>query len=174
MAGRLQSLARLDGYTAWEDLDWESLVNKIADLDSEESGSWPPPTSWRPSPRSCSGSGSRSATATQRWKICRSKRAVPSRSSWRPRRSWPGSTDILSDPRAAEIAAETFEAIEVLVASRLGQMATDTAAMTDTHQAVGSNLRDEQSKALSTQNRVGQRIIALMGEFRTSYPQETV
>ena len=173
VAGRLQSLARLDGYTAWEDLDWESLVNKIADLNSERE-------------RILAASNQLAALTEELQRV--RKQIGDCDATLEDRQKQKGGAEsqqlaaeaelarvdhILSDPRAAEIAAETFEAIEVLVASRLGQMATDTAAMTDTHQAVGSNLRDEQSKALSTQNRVGQRIIALMGEFRTSYPQET-
>jgi len=173
VSGRLQSLARLDGYTAWEDLDWESLVNKIADLNSERE-------------RILAASNQLAALTEELQRVRKQigdcdaaledlqKQKGGAESQQLAAEAELARVDhILSDPRAAEIAAETFEAIEVLVASRLGQMATDTAAMTDTHQAVGSNLRDEQSKALSTQNRVGQRIIALMGEFRTLYPQET-
>ena len=173
VAGRRRSLARLDGYTAWEDLDWESLVNKIADLNSERERILAASDQLaalteelqrvEEADRRLRRNSGRSAEAKGRCRVA----AVGGRGG-----AGPGPPH-LSDRAGGGNRRETFEAIELPVASRLGQMATDTAAMTDTHQAVGSNLRDEQSKALSTQNRVGQRIIALMGEFRTSYPQET-
>jgi uncharacterized protein YPO0396 len=171
--GQLQSLASLDGYMRWEDLDWESLVNTIADLGAERE-------------RILAASNQLAALTEELQRIRKQigdcdgtlehlqRQQGGAESQQRVAEEELARVDrILSDPRAAEVATETFEAIDVLLAPVLGQMITDTAAIADAHQAVDSNLREEQSKALSSQHRVGQRIIALMGQFRTLYPQET-
>ncbi|MHB8594347.1 MAG: ATP-binding protein, partial [Acidimicrobiales bacterium] len=170
---RLQSLASLGGYMSWEDLDWESLVNKIADLGAERE-------------RILAASNELAALTEELERVKKQigdcdkmlevlqQQKGGAESQKRSAEAELARVDrILSDPRATEIAAETFESIDVMVASQVSQMVTDTATIDDTHQAVDSALRQEQSKALSSQNRSGQRIIALMGDFRTRYPQET-
>jgi len=173
VSGRLQSLARLDGYTGWEELDWESLVNKIADLGAERE-------------RILTASNRLAALTEELQRVkeqigerARKLEALQQQRGGAESQQRSAETElvrveqVLSDPAAADIAVATFEAIDALMASPPGQMATDPAAIADTQQALDSALRQEQSKAQSSQNRVGQRIIGLMGEFRAMYPQET-
>ena len=173
VSDRLQSLARLDGYMNWEDLDWEGLVNKIADLGEERerilvaSSELAALTEELDRVKKQIGECDKVLEALQQQK-------GGAESQQRSAEAELARVDrILSDPRAAEVAAETFESIEVMVALQLSRMVTDTESVADTHQAVDSALRQEQSKTLSSQNRSGQRVIALMGDFRTRYPQET-
>ena len=173
VSGRLHSLARLDGFISWEDLDWESLVNKIADLGAERerilvaSNQLAALTEELQRVMALIGDGDKKLEALQQQKGgAETQQQLAATELARVER-------VLSDPRAADITAETFEAIDALVTSQLGQMVSDAAAINDTHQAVDSTLRQEQSKAQSNQNRLGQRIIGLMGQFRTQYPQET-
>jgi uncharacterized protein YPO0396 len=173
VSGRLISLARLDGYLAWEDLDWEALVNQIAALEDERD-------------RILTASDQLAALTEELHRVqvqivdygrkvdgLQQQKGGAEAQQRSAAAELARAEQVLSHRRATEIAAETLEAIDALIASEAGLRTIDAAAIAQAHQALGETLRQEQSKMLSSQNRVGQRVISDMSGFRSRYPQET-
>jgi uncharacterized protein YPO0396 len=170
---QLMSLAGLDGYTSWEELDWETLVNKIADLGEERE-------------RILSSSDRLTALSAEldrleeqiRERVAMLEELQQQRGGIQTEREsaeleLAKAERILSSSGAAELSAETFEAIDAQVTSEPGEVGVDISTVVEAQQRISGALGREQSKALSRQSSVGQRMIGMMGNFRARYPQET-
>ncbi|MHB1444980.1 MAG: ATP-binding protein [Acidimicrobiales bacterium] len=172
---RLLSLNTLGTYHAWEELDWEALVNKVAALEDERK-------------RILSASDRLSALEAE----LDSVRRVISRGEDRQRelqvekgsigsglradqKELDRASALLSVAGAAELSAEDRAAIERLVSTVCATEGPleDGLSLARAQQAVQDALIREQQKVQSAHSSLGRKIVAAMADFRHQYPAET-
>ncbi len=170
---RLRSLAGLAGYSTWEELDWEKLVNEIASLESERE-------------RILAASDRLSALNGELGRVIDAIAGHDKRRGDLLTES--GSLD--SRRRAAEqdlhraestlaanagrdVDASERDAIEGLLSEQDERTPADGAGLGRAEQAVREAITRQQQKVQEDQNRLRGRIVRAMTEFRHRYPAET-
>lgn len=172
---RLQSIASLDEYPSWEQLDWEALVNEVAALRDERN---------------------RILSASDRLAALNDEvaRVVADIDTWQGEASaLEREQGGLERERDTVVAAleqteatlagapaidpEKEAAIEAVVssvvASILDGRALDIAGLVPVEKASRESLEREQTRTVQRQNVVAQRAVGAMSDFRAKYPQET-
>jgi uncharacterized protein YPO0396 len=167
-----QSLASLEEYASWDDLDWASLVNRIAELRAE-----------RERIESSSDILARLAVELERVDgDIRAGEALQARLQ-----SELGETDlrtrtatkrldeiehVLADTAALEVARSSFDAIASLVSTVAGGAAGD-GDLGAAERGARAALAERSAATQRRQNTFAQRIIRAMSDFRAHYPVET-
>jgi uncharacterized protein YPO0396 len=171
---RLQSLARLDEYQSWDELDWEALVNQVASLRDERD-------------RILSQSDRLAALNTELSQVVESIHAgeeaagVLQRERGGLERERDAAGDAigraeqtLADAGAAEIEPATEAGVEAVVSAVLDGRALEVSGLVAVEQSARDALDRDRVRVVQRQNSVGQRTIGAMSDFRSRYPQETV
>jgi uncharacterized protein YPO0396 len=169
---QLRSLASLDEYGSWDDLDWEALVIEITRLGAEH--------------ERIRSSSDRLAALTHergevRDQIGHHEHELQDLERQRggaetEQRSAHGRLarveELLSEPQA-EVAARCFPSMQQLVESELDHMIIDSSTVTEAQHSLRDVLARSQATTTERQSKVGQRIIRAMSAFRANYPLET-
>lgn len=173
VTGQLNKLIGLREYTSWEDLDWQSQVNRITDLRAEEqrirssSNELETLTAERDSVRGDIGrlakgleqlQRDRGGADEQRRKVAEQLAQVNIR---------------LADERGVASAREVFESIERFMSTELEVTITDLESVRDVQLSVSGALTERKTDTTSEQHKLGLRIVRAMSAFRAAYPQET-
>lgn len=168
---RLQSLASLDEYPSWEQLDWEALVNQVAALRDERN-------------RILSASDRLAALNDEVSRVAADietkqgdANALERQRGGRERERDTAAA-ALEQAEATLIGApavdpESEAAIQAVVSSVLDGRALDIAGLVPAEQASRESLEREQTRTVQRQNAVAQRAVGSMSDFRAKYPQET-
>jgi uncharacterized protein YPO0396 len=169
---RLQSLASLDEYPSWGDLDWEALVNQIAALRDERD-------------RILSSSDRLTALNDELSQVVGSIHAKEGETNALERER--GGLERERDTAAAAVerADKTLSGalvvepsseagIEAVVSSVLDGGSLDVSSLVPVEQATREALERDQIRTVQRQNSIGQRAVGAMSDFRSRYPQETV
>ena len=172
-AERLRSLAGLAGYSTWEELDWEKLVNEAAALESEKERILT--ASDRLSALNLEldrvvdaitgHDKRRSALLTQRGSLEHQRQAAEEEL----RRA----ETTLAAHADRPVDASERDAIESLLSEHGGGAPADAAGLARAEQAVREAITRQQQKVQDGQNRSRVRIVKAMTEFRHRYPAET-
>jgi len=170
---RLETLASLNAYTAWAELDWEALVNLIARLVEERERILSISDRLTALNDQLKLVQTEIADRNDQVRVLQQNLGGAETERRRAEADLARAERVLSDPLATEIAVETTEAIAALVAVDLDRPLLDTSTVDDARQRVSATLSQDQAKSLSSQNRLGQKISAIMVEFQGKYPQET-
>jgi uncharacterized protein YPO0396 len=170
---RLQCLVSLDEYPAWEDLDWERLVNEIAALTEERD-------------RILSSSNRLVALNAELTEVIASikvkdaevndlqrERGGLERDQGSAQDAIEVAESVLAGPGLAEIADNTWTALEATVATTSKGTAPNFATLNGAQQATREALEHEGARLAQRQNNLAQRAIGAMIEFRSKYPYET-
>ena len=172
---RLQSLARLDEYTAWEDLDWEGTLSRLGNLADERA-------------RILSTSDRLAALQTELEQTNRSieeaDRGVKGlerdqygveRDLDAARRAVERAERTLADPAATGFDDPVWSELEVVVGAAAAA-GTDpgTETLAEVERATREALERDRSRLEKRRNETGQRAVSAMSDFRAKYPQETL
>ena len=169
--GRIQSIASLDEYPSWEQLDWEALVNQVAVLRDERN-------------RILSASDRLAALNDEVGRVAAAidikqdeagalerergglerERATASAALER------AETNLIGAPT---VDPESDAAIQAVVLSVLDGQALDIEGLVPAEQATRESLEREQTRTVQRQNALAQRAVGAMSDFRAKYPQET-
>jgi uncharacterized protein YPO0396 len=171
---RLQSLASLDEYPSWDDLDWEALVNQIAALGDERD-------------RILSASNRLAALNEELSKVVGSSHAKEDEANALRRklgglegerdttaRAVERADQTLSHAGAAEMEPGAVAGLQSVVSAVLDGRALDVSSLVPVEQDTRAMLDRDRLKTVQRQNVVGQRSVGAMSDFRARYPQETV
>jgi uncharacterized protein YPO0396 len=171
---RLQSLASLDEYPSWDDLDWEALVNQIAALRDERD-------------RILSASNRLAALNGELSLVVGSIQAEDDEANALRRKlgGLEGERDTatravdradrtLSDAGAAALEPSTEAGVQSVVYAVLDGRALDVSSLVPIEHDTRAMLDRDRIKTVQRQDVVGQRSIGAMSDFRSRYPQETV
>jgi uncharacterized protein YPO0396 len=174
VADQMVSVRSLSAYETWEDLDWERVVNKAAELSAELE-------------RILASSDILAGLKEELRQVEERERLVSSELSTlqrdrggienelrRARVALEEAQRVLDDPNTQEAADDTVEAIDGLLAKELGPSQLDAATLESAQRRVYEALGQERARLLESRQRLVQRIIAYMSDFRTRYPQETL
>ena len=172
-SSQLQSLAGLEEYTSWDDLDWQALVSEVAALGAERS-------------RITSSSDTLGRLGAELERV-RGEVTEGERVRADIQRDLGGVADrqrtaesgldhanrLLGDTGAVEAARESFGAIGLLVAPELESAVLDVRLLVTVQQRTNAALSKQLTAIAGKQANLGQRIVRAMGVFRTTYPFET-
>jgi uncharacterized protein YPO0396 len=170
---QLRALAALDQYTAWQDLDWTSLVTEIAALQAER--------------HRIESSSDRLAVLTKEMdrirdqiKVADQQRAVlqgergGSEAKQSAARTRLAAVDrALADTAAVEVASRSFEALDEEVRSELHEGIVDPAGVDSAQGMLGAALASRASRVGQRQAALALKIGRAMSAFSASYPSET-
>jgi uncharacterized protein YPO0396 len=165
----LHALAGLAGYSTWEELDWERLINDIAALDAEKT-------------RILGASDRLSALNAELVKVtgeitnCENRRSglLEQRGSLHNQRQ--SAENELARVRtvlARQVAIADPDTLLALVELHADGPLEDGAALARAEHAVRGALIREQQKIQENQNRTGRKIVAAMSDFRHRFPQDS-
>jgi uncharacterized protein YPO0396 len=173
LGDRLQSLAGLDQYPSWDELDWEALVNRIAGLRDERD-------------RILSASNHLAALNDELSQAVQSIEVTEGRVNTLERaRGGLGverdaasaavarADRILADTGSDAVEPATEAAVQAVVVAALDGQVLDVSSLAVVEQATRQALEREWNRVLQRQNNIAQRAIGAMSNFRTRYPQET-
>jgi uncharacterized protein YPO0396 len=172
-AESLRSLSGLAGYQRWDDLDWEALVKKIADLEEEKQ-------------RILATSDQLSRlhhdleAVTEQIKDLsgKGKRLLNEQGSLEHERdaatkSLADAEGVLERGASTPVRDEDRSAINDLIDADAGAPLTDAGTLAKAEWAVLEYLDKERGRAQSVMNTLGPRIVKVMANFRNQYPQDT-
>ena len=173
VAASLVSLARLDGYSSWGELDWEGLVNEIAALEAERQRILS--TSDRLSALNAELDRTKEAIAASEGRLGALERRKGSIGHRRDAAEAELRRAVTVLARAPGVGAsdEDRAAVDAIIRSTVPGPMEDAAALARAEQAVSELLTAECQKLEDTGHKLARRIIQKMGEFRHRYPQET-
>ncbi len=170
---QLDTLVGLREYTSWEELDWQRVVNRIAELRHEEQ-------------RIRSSSDALASLTAEREKIrVEIDRLADELARLQRDR---GGADaqlraaeaqlahvnlLLGDVSGRIEASELFESIEQFMSTEVEVQITDLASIRDVQQSVSDAVTKRKSDTTAKQHTLGLRVVRAMGAFRTAYPQES-
>jgi uncharacterized protein YPO0396 len=170
---QLQALASLEQYRSWDDIDWESLINKIEALEGERR-------------RITSSSDALTRLTTEHHRVTAEVRELEGTRSQSQQRLGAveserrraaerraGVDRVLADIDALCKAQASFESIAAVATEaevELGEGATDLEAV---QRAVSNTLVEQAVRIQQRQRDLAQRIVKAMGGFRANYPIET-
>jgi uncharacterized protein YPO0396 len=170
---RIQSLAGLDHYPVWEELDWEAIVRRISELQAEKD-------------RILGASGRLTAlndelarvagtvgSAEQELAELERRRGGIEKERASAQREVERADRILADAQLTERLADARSELESAETKALDGDKLDTTTLVRTEQLTREVLVRERDRVRQRQNGAGQRAIAAMGTFRSRYPQET-
>lgn len=169
---RLRSLAGLDEYRSWDELDWEALVNQVAALRDERD-------------RLLSASDRLAALNAELTQVVAKIRRAALEVGELQNEQGGLQRELTGVASAAERAERTLagappveesreSAIEAAVASVLDGRELDISSLVAVEQDTRAALERELTRAMQRHNSTGQRAIAVMSDFRSRYPQETL
>ncbi len=166
-------LVGLREYTSWEDLDWQSLVTRIAGLRDEEE-------------RIRSSSHTLATLSSERARVRGEIATITKRLEQLHRDRGGAEAElraaesrlakverVLADEAALTDARELFESIEQFMANEVDATIADLASIGDAQQSATSTVLEQSSAATAERHRKETSVVRAMGRFRTSYPQET-
>ena len=171
--GQLNKLAALREYTSWADLDWQAVVNRVADLRAEEQ-------------RIRTSSNELETLAAERERVRGELAKLADRVRGLDRERGRAESQqtsaedqlarvnvLLADEVAFATASSEFSGIEALMATGVATTITDLPSVRDAQGAVTSALAYAKEATFAQQHRMASRIEKAMGRFRVAYPQET-
>lgn len=168
-----RALSGLAGYQRWEDLDWQALVNKVADLEEDKQRILTSSDQLTRLHQDLEAVTTRIATAdSQRQSLAQQQGSLLNERA-STAKSLAGAETVLADGASLTITEDDRRAIDKLLDAHGTAPPADVAALTKAERTVLEHLRAQQQKAQSALNGLGQRIVKSMLNFRNQYPQET-
>ncbi len=171
---RLQSLASLEEYPSWEDLDWETLVKQIAVLRDEQDRILAASNRLTALNEELSlVAGSINSTEHEVNALERELGGLE-REQRTASEAVEQADHTLSDAEATKIEPSTQAGIETVVSTVLSSRTLDTSNLVPIEQATRETLERDRIRVVQRQNGVSLRAVGAMSDFRSRYPQETL
>ncbi len=170
---QLNKLVGVREYTNWEDLDWQNLVNRVAELRAEQQRIRSSSNELENLTLERDGVRAKIEQLTGELEQLQRDRGGAEVQQRTAEEQLVQVSRMLSDADTLTAARELFESIEQLIATDIEITITDLASVREVQHAVGDVVTKHKSEATAKQNTLGMRVVRAMATFRTAYPQET-
>jgi uncharacterized protein YPO0396 len=170
---QLHALASLCGYDSWTALDWEEAVNRSGALKAEMDRLLESSDLLAALKRELVDVNDRTTVVGSELRALERERGAVEGEIGRDQAGLADAEAVLASV-VEPAAPETTTAIEALVAEELDASELTVAGLSSVQRALSETLNRERSRHLEIQQRIGQRVIGFMSDFRTKYPQETL
>ena len=172
VSSQLQSLAALAEYDRWEELDWQTLINEIADLQAKKDHITSSSDTLTLLTEDLKRVQLQVNTAEEERNSLQRKRGAVEGRQRSAEIQRDRLAESLSDRDAFEYASVSFSSIDNML-TKLNESPSNIDTLTTLQQRITATIADRLKEIAKQRGNLEVRIIRTMGRFRTKYPTET-
>jgi uncharacterized protein YPO0396 len=173
LAEQRNKLVGLREYTSWDDLDWQSIVNRIAELRAEEHRIRSSSNELETLTVERDGVRSEIDRLAEQIKQLQRDQGRTEQEQQSVNRQLEQLEPLLDDEPALATARAWFASIDEFMSAELKIAIRDLAGVRDVQQSVSDTVVKRKADVTSKAYTLGIRVVRLMSAFRTAYPQES-